>query len=406
MTRASEFAHRALTACASAPRHDTHAPWWDSLPLDFAREPEPFSLSTAEKLQVGFTAAGDVVLRTLGATLVGSLALPLGYNPLGLYRALRDQRFYADLAASGDAARVFLRPPRQVPMLRRAAKVPLFTPEDGSCEDLRFESPFEPLNPRESRRYLSLSRNRYAHARHWRHHGKARATILAIHGFSADLYHFNEWFFAIPWLYKSGFDVMLVTMPFHGKRQTALSPFSGHGFFAGGTNRINEAFAQAIFDIRILMDSLFEAGVPRVGVTGMSLGGLATSLLACAEDRLEFAIPNVPVVSLADLILEWEPIASVIRASLAVVGKDIRAARQMLAVSSPLSFAPKLAKERLFIIGGVGDRLAPPRHARLLWDHWGRPKLHWFPGSHAIHLDRGEYFRSMRRFFAELEFTP
>ncbi|NUP05964.1 MAG: alpha/beta hydrolase family protein [Polyangiaceae bacterium] len=406
MTRASGFSHRAVTACWAAPRYDTRAPWWDSLPLDFASSPEPFSLTPLERARVGLTAAADVVLRTLGATLVGSIALPLGYNPVGIYRSLRDQEHYVKLALAEDAGSAFQRPPAHVPMLRRAARTPLFSPDDGACEDVRFESPFVPGNPHESSRYLRLSRNRFAHARHWRHDKPARAAILAIHGFSADLYHFNEWFFSLPWLYKRGFDIVLVTMPFHGKRQTTFSPFSGHGFFAGGTNRINEALAQAVFDMRILMDSLFEMGIRQIGVTGMSLGGLATSLLACADERLAFAIPNVPVVSVADLVLEWEPIATVIRTSLGAIGKDVRTARRMLATSSPLSFRPKLPKERLFIIGGVGDRLAPPRHARLLWDHWDRPRMHWFPGSHVLHLDRREYFRSMRRFFTELGFEP
>lgn len=189
-------------------------------------------------------------------------------------------------------------------------------------------------------------------------------------------------------------------------RQSGLSPMSGTGFFTGGTNRINEAFAQSIFDIRIFMDTLFAEGVPQVGVTGMSLGGLTASLLACADERLAFAIPNVPVVSLADLVLEWEPISTFVRAALGAAGKDVRTARQMLAPSSPLAYRPKLPKDRLFIIGGVGDRLAPPRQARLLWDHWDRPRMHWFPGSHVLHFDRGEYFRSMRKFFSHIGFSP
>lgn len=406
MTRPSDFAHRALTACYVQPPYDTRALWWDSLPADFAFSPEPFHLAGSERLQVSFTAATDVVLRTLGACLVGSAALPLGYHPVGLYRSLRDASFYADLAADGVAEDVFATPPRHVPMLRRRAIAPLFSPNDGVCEDVRFESPFVPKNPYERSRYLALAKNRFAHARVWRHHDGPRATLLAIHGFSADLYHFNEWFFALPWLYKQGYDVMLVTMPFHGKRQTRWSPFSGHGFFAGGSNRINEALLQAVFDMRIFMDAMFDAGVPRVGVTGMSLGGLATSLLACADERLSFAIPNVPVVSIADLVYEWEPIASVVGSSVSALGKDIRTVRQMLAACCPLSFQPKLPKERLFIIGGVGDRLAPPRHSRLLWDHWGRPRLHWFPGSHILHFDRGEYFRATRRFFADIGFVP
>lgn len=199
---------------------------------------------------------------------------------------------------------------------------------------------------------------------------------------------------------------LLVTLPFHGMRQSGLSPMSGTGFFTGGTNRINEAFAQSIFDIRIFMDTLFAEGVPQVGVTGMSLGGLTASLLACADERLAFAIPNVPVVSLADLVLEWEPISTFVRAALGAAGKDVRTARQMLAPSSPLAYRPKLPKDRLFIIGGVGDRLAPPRQARLLWDHWDRPRMHWFPGSHVLHFDRGEYFRSMRKFFSHIGFSP
>jgi hypothetical protein len=78
----------------------------------------------------------------------------------------------------------------------------------------------------------------------------------------------------------------------------------------------------------------------------------------------------------------------------------------MLAPCTPLSYRPLLPKERLFLIGGVGDRLAPPRHARLLWDHWDRPRMHWFPGSHVLHLDRGEYFRATRVFFEDIGFTP
>jgi len=192
MKRASDFANRALLACTLRPRVTLTSPWWESLPTDFAREPDPFSFRPRERLQVGFSAAGDVVLRTLGACLVGSLALPFGYNPVGLYRGLRDRAFYADLVRTGDASRFFEQPPAAVRMSRRRARMPLFSPDDGVCEDVRFESPFVPLNHHERARYLSHTANRFAHARHWQHHKGPRSTVVAIHGFSADLYHFNE----------------------------------------------------------------------------------------------------------------------------------------------------------------------------------------------------------------------
>ncbi|MFO0551040.1 MAG: alpha/beta hydrolase family protein [Polyangiaceae bacterium] len=404
---AAGFSDRALAACERVPQRRLAAPWWEHLPTGFYTEPEPFELSRREQLQVGLTAAGDVGLRTLGACLVGSLALPMGYNPVGMYRGLRDRALYTELMSRPDPAGAFFEsPPRPLRVYRTKARMPLFSPKDGSCEDAWFDSPFMAVNPNERRRYASLKGNVRAHARLWRHSDGPRSVVIAIHGFSADLYHFNEWFFAIPWLYKSGFDVLLVTLPFHGRRQPSGSPFSGHGFFSGGTNRINEALAQAVFDLRIYMDWLFASGVPQIGVTGMSLGGLTTSLLASADERLAFAIPNVPVVSVADLVLEWQPIAAVVRGALGVIGKDVRTARAMLAPSAPLSYRPKLPRERLFIIGGVGDRLAPPRHARLLWDHWDRPRLHWFPGSHVVHFDRGEYFRRIRTFFGDIGFRP
>ena len=215
----------------------------------------------------------------------------------------------------------------------------------------------------------------------------------------------NEWFFALPWFYRTRCDIILFTLPFHGPRQTRFSPFSGHGFFAGGPSRINEAVAQSVFDFRIMLDWLQrERGVDQLGVTGLSLGGFIASMLASVEDRLAFSIPNVPVVSFADLVLEWEPIGVMLRAALRTMRLELKDARRLTAVSCPLTYKPVLPSERLMIVGGVGDRLAPPKHSRLLWDHWDRCRIHWFPGSHIIHLDRGAYLIEMARFMAGLGF--
>lgn len=67
-----------------------------------------------------------------------------------------------------------------------------------------------------------------------------------------------------------------------------------------------------------------------------------------------------------------------------------------LLVHSPLNYPPIIPRQRRMIIGGLGDRLAPPEQARLLWEHWDHPKLRWFPGSHILHVGRGTYLREMR----------
>jgi pimeloyl-ACP methyl ester carboxylesterase len=129
-------------------------------------------------------------------------------------------------------------------------------------------------------------------------------------------------------------------------------------------------------------------------------------MIASVEDRLSFAIPNVPVVSLADLVLEWQPIGVLLRGALATMGMELAEARRLVAASSPLTYPPVLPSERLMIVAGVGDRLAPPKHSRILWDHWRRCRIHWFPGSHIIHMDRGAYLTEMARFMVGRGFLP
>ncbi len=392
---------------AEAPQGKLPHPWWEHLPADFASRPERFGLSLKQKAAVHSTALLDVGLRTAGACLVGGLALPLGYHPFELRRAMEDRHFYGPMAERGDPNAFFAAPPPVRVKARRARWLRRFTPRDGVCEVLTFESPFVPVNPRLRGKYLAHKRNRTAHARYWRHNTGPRPTIFAIHGFSADLYLVNEWFFALPWLYKLGCDIVLVTLPFHGDRQSRTSPFSGHGYFAGGPSGINEAVAQSVMDFRALVDWLMrERGVEKVGVTGVSLGGFTSSVLAVAEPRLQFAVPNVPVVSIADLVLEWEPIGTALRAGLKVMRKSIVDARYLLAVSNPLTYEPALSPEQLMIVGGVGDRLAPPKHSQILWEHWNRCGIHWFPGSHLVHFDRGTYLREMGRFLGGLGFLP
>jgi len=387
---------------------DSDVPWWKALSNDFSRRPEPFQLALGDALSVRASAASDVLVRTAAASLVASLAMPLGYHPWRLRQAMKDLEFYRELIATGDASSFFRAPSRPAQVhARRSRTFPDFRPVGGQREILTFDSPFMPAVASQHRDYLKHRHNRRAHARYFRHEDGPRPTIIAVHGFSADLYLVNEWLFALPWFFHMGCDVLLFTLPFHGPRRMNGSLFSGHGYFAGGPSRINEAVAQSVLDLRVLIDWLErERGVTDVGVTGVSLGGFTAAALASAEPRLKFAIPNVPVVSLADLVMEWEPIGTVVRTAMRAMGRNIEDLRELLAVSCPLTWAPAIPRERLMIVAGVGDRLAPPKHSRILWDHWDRCRIHWFPGSHLLHLDRGAYLKEIARFLGGIGFLP
>jgi pimeloyl-ACP methyl ester carboxylesterase len=409
-----EHSMESLSAIVSRVANNTYSharcimpdqPWWRNLEANFYKFPDDFELDMKTQLMVEGTAAVDVALRTAAASLVSALALPLSANPFQLKADIADT-LYREYADQGDPELFFQDPPRNVVVTEQPARWTLFDPVDGDCRMLSFRSPFEPVNFRLHDRYLKHDANRVAWAQHWRHKTGPRPTLCVVHGFMADPYWVNSLFLALPWFYKQGYDILLYTLPFHGKRQWRYSPFSGHGYFSWGISHINETVAHSVYDFRIFLNYLESRGVRMAGVTGISLGGYTAAILAAAEERLYFSIPNVPVVSLFDLMLQWEPAGTVIRSGLRLAGTSIIEGRHMMAVHCPLTYPSKIPRERLMIIGGAGDRLAPPKHARLLWDHWARPRIHWFPGNHVLHLDQGKYLREMSAFLHSIGFEP
>ncbi len=65
--------------------------------------------------------------------------------------------------------------------------------------------------------------------------------------------------------------------------------------------------AQAVHDFRSLIDYLESTGVDRVALTGISLGGFTSALLAGVDDRIQAVVPNVPVVTPDRTVDEWFP---------------------------------------------------------------------------------------------------
>jgi pimeloyl-ACP methyl ester carboxylesterase len=382
-------------------------PWWDELdPNFYARPNGDFKLTGIERVQAMTANVVDNVVRTIIASLTGLLAVPYSMRPQVLLRDSAERQFYKDLASAGDASQFFVKPPAGVKVNAKPAGSLAHKPSTGENLLLSFESPFQAVNPRLREDYTKHERNQTAWAQYWRHGDRPRPTICMVHGYVFDSYWVNSHFMDMPWFYEQGYDVLLYTLPFHGYRQGFLSPFPGHGYFAHGPLHINEVVAHAVHDFRVFVDWLLEQGVPQVGVTGLSLGGYTTSLLACAEERLAFAVPVIPPASLVDVAFQWFPLGQLLRTMLWGVGISVQDSRHTLAVSSPLTWKPLLPRERLMLVAGMGDGLTYPKHAQLLAEHWGQPPLHWFPGGHLVHFGKQLYLKKMRKFMADIGFEP
>jgi hypothetical protein len=256
----------------------------------------------------------------------------------------------------------------------------------GSPEHLRYESEYEPADPEARDAYLAARANRTAHAWLWRHADGPRPTLICIHGYTGGRVGLDARLFEVGRLQRElGLDVALYVLPLHGPR--ALGRRSGQGVLGGDPLWTNAAFGQAVWDLRRLAGWLRSEGAPGIGVHGGSLGGYTTALYAALDGRLACAVPLVPVVALARLV--WSELAPERRRALEAAGVTETLLDEAWASHAPLRHPPRVAPEGRLIVAGAADRICTPDHARALHEHWGRPALHWFQGSHLVPLGRG-----------------
>jgi hypothetical protein len=305
----------------------------------------------------------------------------------------RRLEYYATLASAHDPAKVFSPPPAPIPVHSRPAE----GLEDigGHVELLRFQSPFEPLHPDLAARFRAATDNAVARAQHWRHDNVARATLITIDGFGASPDRLNTSFFGLRESFGEGWDILMFTPPFHGGRQSGRSPFNGAELFMSGFAHLAEAMLQAVCDLRVIIDYLERTGVPRIGVTGLSLGGYITALLAEVDPRLDFAIPQTTITHIPTLVTDRFPAGAGTRLPAWANQLPGDLIDRSAALHSPLNYPVLLERDRLLLIGEAGDPVSPPAQTTALWQHWGQPELHWFPEDHGVHLDRERYQQLM-----------
>jgi cephalosporin-C deacetylase-like acetyl esterase len=117
-----------------------------------------------------------------------------------------------------------------------------------------------------------------------------------------------------------------------------------------------------------------------VGLYGLSLGGGIAALTAGLEPDLACVIAGMPMVDVMGLVHRHVP--AFVQEIAERFGISFDAVGRLLRLVSPLALPPRIATDRLFIFGGVADRLVPSGQVSALWKHWGEPRIEWHGGSH------------------------
>jgi dienelactone hydrolase len=270
-------------------------------------------------------------------------------------------------------------------------------PHGTQVVDLAWPSEYEAFLPAAREQHRRSVENATARTRWWTS-GKGRPTIVTIHGWGGG----NQWIeqraFTVGYWLKHGFDVASFVLPFHGERTAGQS---GASFPSPNPLRTNEAFGQAIFDLRALAAFLRQRGASAIGPMGMSLGGYTTALWASVDPTLDFAVAIIPAVSFAKLMWRHGEHSPERKAALAAgVTEDLLV--DAFAVHAPTTRPAQLARARLAVIAGRGDRITGPEQAEELAAHWGIA-VRWFDGGHLAQIGRSEALRDVRRQLGALD---
>src|SRR5438067_2566971 len=270
-----------------------------------------------------------------------------------------------------------------------------------SYEHLTFPSGYEPHPDEPGReRWLSYDTNRTAHAWIVRTRQAGRPWLVCVHGWGMgsplmDLRAFRARRLAR----ELGVNLLVPVLPLHGPRQRPDAN-AGEGFMSIDLIDAVHGFAQAAWDIRSAIRWIrFHEPEADVGIYGLSLGGYTAALTASLEDRLACVIAGIPATDLVDLYRRHSPL-NVRRKALehGALGPKALAVHRVV---SPLVLTPKVERDRRFLFAGVGDRMSTARQARLLWEHWERPKMAWYSGGHVGFFFAGEVGRFVEDALAE-----
>ncbi len=275
--------------------------------------------------------------------------------------------------------------------------------EGGAVQECRLRTGYRAYAPNGIEPIDRISNGDPIRLERWVHgHERPRGTVVALHGFAMGWPRFDAIaLFASQW-FRRGLDVALMTLPHHGARKPPQARFSGEWFASPDVARLSEAVREAIYEIGIATRWLREETGAPVGLLGLSLGGYLTALAAALSDDLDFAIPMVPPACIGDLAWRFYAKTKHHRSGgEAAISRD--ELRSAFRVHSPLAHPLRLPSERVLIVAGRGDRIVPPEHPSALWQHWDRPAIHWFSGSHLAPFGRRRIVKAIERHLGRLD---
>ena len=223
--------------------------------------------------------------------------------------------------------------------------------------------------------------NNTIHAEYFRPKGKGagkRPAVVVLHILGAD-FALSRYLAAR--LADRGVAALFVKLPYYGERRPADGD---HRFLSSDIERTIRSMRQGVCDVRRAASWLAvrpEIDPAKLGVTGISLGGIISSVSAAVDPTLNRAALLLAGGDLARVL--WEmPEGAKSKALWLKSGRTFADLKALSDPFDPLTYAPRLVGKRVLMMAGKTDEVIPPASTRALWEGAGRPPITWLDCGH------------------------
>lgn len=182
-----------------------------------------------------------------------------------------------------------------------------------------------------------------------------------------------------------GITALFVKLPYYGERRPARLG-DGKKFLSADIERSTLAMRQGICDVRRAAAWLAKRpGVDpdRLGIAGISLGGIVGSVAAAVDPSLNHAALLLAGGDLARILWEMpESEAARARQSWIDSGRTLADLEKLCRPYDPLTHAARLQGKKVLMFAGRADEVVPPACSKALWEKAGRPEIEWLDCGH------------------------
>jgi dienelactone hydrolase len=182
-------------------------------------------------------------------------------------------------------------------------------------------------------------------------------------------------------LAQKGVAALFVKMPYYGPRR---DPMVSRRMVSPDPKETVEGMTQAVLDIRCAAAWLAareEIDAKRLGIFGISLGGITGALAATAEPRLNNVCLLLAGGDLGKVAWESKELATIRKRWLNGGGTPEEYVKALAEVD-PVRYAKNIQGRRILLMNAKDDEVIPKVCTEALWESLGKPPIHWFSGGH------------------------